>query len=153
MRKPLTFIAVVLAVVALAANVAAQSPPRPSAPPKVVVVNAYPTTSIDGATLYQAYCSSCHGPAGRGDGPAARALPEPVPDLTKYSQTHDGKCLARVLVELQGGHRGPTEPKVSEKNLDMPNWGPIFKSLSSDQGMAYLRLRNVAGYVEKMQVK
>ena len=55
MRKPLTFIAVVLAVVALAANVAAQSPPRPSAPPKVVVVNAHSTTSVDGATLYQAY--------------------------------------------------------------------------------------------------
>jgi hypothetical protein len=153
MRKPLAFIAVVLAVVALAANVAAQSPPRPSAPPKIVVVKAYPTASIDGATLYQAYCSSCHGPAGKGDGPAARALTSPVPDLTQYSQTHDGKCLASVLAELQAGHRSSNEPKISEKDPDMPNWAPIFTALSNDRSMGYLRLRNVAAHVASIQAK
>src|SRR5512134_3746191 len=37
-----------------------------------------------GARLYAAECASCHGPAGRGDGPAAAAL-TPVPaDLTDF---------------------------------------------------------------------
>jgi hypothetical protein len=58
-----------------------------------------------------------------------------------------------LLAELQTGHRGSTERKVSEKDVDMPNWAPIFKSLSSDQSLAYLRLRNVAAYVSKIQVK
>jgi mono/diheme cytochrome c family protein len=153
MRKPLTFITVVLAVVALAASVAAQSPPRPSAPPTIVVVNAHPTTSIDGATLFQAYCSSCHGTAGRGDGPAARALSAPVPDLTRYSRTHNGDCLRSVLAELQTGHRNPTEAKVSEKDLDMPNWAPIFTSISRDRTMGYLRLSNVARHVATIQAQ
>ena len=77
----------------------------------------------------------------------------PVPNLTLYSQTHDGKCLASVLAELQNGHRSNTEPKVSEKDLDMPNWAPIFTSLSGDRSMGYLRLTNVARHIEKLQVK
>jgi cytochrome c553 len=153
MRKQITFIAVVLAVVALAANVAAQSPPRPAAPPRIVIVAAQSTTAVDGATLFEAYCASCHGSSGKGNGPAARAIPTPVPDLTRYSQMHEGDCLMSLLAELQTGHRGSTEPKVSEKDVDMPNWAPIFKSLSSDQSLAYLRLRNVAAYVSKIQVK
>jgi Cytochrome c len=152
MRKPLTFIAVVLAILALGAGVAAQSPPYPAAPPKVVVVKITPTRSVDGAVLYQAYCASCHGPTGRGDGPAAHALTTPVPDLTQYSQSHSGDCLLSVLGELQAGHRLPAEPKVSEQDLDMPSWGPIFRSLSSaNPEMAYLRLTNVSRHVASIQ--
>ena len=56
MRKPLTFIAVVLAILALGAGVAAQSPPRPAAPPTIIVVNAQPTNSVDGAALSAVMC-------------------------------------------------------------------------------------------------
>jgi cytochrome c553 len=153
MRKPLVSIAVVIAVLALAAGVAAQSPPRPTAPPTVVVVKARPTTSIDGATLYQAYCASCHGPAGKGNGPAARAIPTPVPDLTQYSQVHGEDCLLSVLAALQTGHRRETEGKVSANDLDMPNWAPIFRSLSGDSSLGYLRLRNVAAHVAAIQAQ
>jgi cytochrome c553 len=154
MRKQITFIAVVLAVIALAANVAAQSPPRPAAPPRIVIVAAQPTTSIDGATLFEAYCASCHGSSGRGNGPAARAIPTPVPDLTRYSQAHEGDCLMSLLATLQTGHRSQTEPKVSDNDPDMPNWAPIFRSMSSNnEGLMYLRLRNVAQHVAKLQVQ
>ena len=59
-----------------------------------VSVDAYPTTyrrssvpyqavSIaSGATLYRAHCASCHGTAGRGDGPGGAGLPKPPADLT-----------------------------------------------------------------------
>jgi putative copper export protein/mono/diheme cytochrome c family protein len=44
---------------------------------------AYTTESIvRGARLYPRNCASCHGPAGRGDGPAAAALKVPPADLT-----------------------------------------------------------------------
>jgi putative copper export protein/mono/diheme cytochrome c family protein/peroxiredoxin len=58
-----------------------------------ITVDAYPTTYrrpavpytaasiVAGATLYAEHCASCHGPDGRGDGPAGRALPRRPPDL------------------------------------------------------------------------
>ena len=36
----------------------------------------------DGRSTYVAKCQACHGPNGRGDGPAARALPKPPRDFT-----------------------------------------------------------------------
>jgi len=59
-----------------------------------VSVDAYPTTyrrstvpyhavSIaNGAVLYRGHCATCHGPAGRGDGPGGAGLPKPPADLT-----------------------------------------------------------------------
>ena len=159
MRKPLTFIAVVLAILALGAGVAAQSPPRPSAPPTIIVVNATPSNTVDGAALYQAYCASCHGWNGKGGGQAARAIPTPVPDLTQFASVHSSTvhntndCQLSIIAALQTGHRGPNDPHVTEGDLDMPNWAPIFKSLSSNQAAAYLRMRNVAQHVAAIQVQ
>lgn len=59
-----------------------------------VSVDAYPTTyrrssvpyqavSIaNGAALYREHCATCHGAAGRGDGPGGAGLPKPPADLT-----------------------------------------------------------------------
>jgi high-affinity iron transporter len=35
-----------------------------------------------GRATYVAKCQACHGPEGKGDGPAARALPKPPRDFT-----------------------------------------------------------------------
>jgi high-affinity iron transporter len=35
-----------------------------------------------GRAIYVAKCQACHGEAGKGDGPAAAALPKPPPDMT-----------------------------------------------------------------------
>lgn len=60
----------------------------------LLTVDAYPTTFatsptefadssiMHGARLFAANCTSCHGADGRGDGQAARSLPEPPADLT-----------------------------------------------------------------------
>jgi putative copper export protein/mono/diheme cytochrome c family protein len=57
-------------------------------------VDAYPTTYrrssvpyqavsvANGAALYRVHCAQCHGPHGRGDGPAGAGLPRPPADLT-----------------------------------------------------------------------
>jgi putative copper resistance protein D len=57
---------------------------------------AFPTTFVTsptdysvqsiavGADLYAQRCAGCHGPSGRGDGPAAKDLQPPPPDLTAF---------------------------------------------------------------------
>ena len=37
----------------------------------------------EGRAIYVAKCQSCHGPEGRGDGPAARALPKRPRDMSQ----------------------------------------------------------------------
>jgi copper resistance protein D len=66
-----------------------------------MAIDAYPTTYLRptiayqaasiarGAELYRRHCVSCHGVAGYGDGPAARALPKDPADLTaKHAADH-----------------------------------------------------------------
>ena len=40
-----------------------------------------PTDMERGQELYARHCQACHGPTNHGDGPAAAALVQPVPDL------------------------------------------------------------------------
>lgn len=42
-----------------------------------------------GKVLFEAQCSSCHGPGGKGDGPAGQALNPPAADLTKVTEGDD----------------------------------------------------------------
>jgi len=81
-RLPLVAAAAVALVVGL----------RVALPP--LAVDAYPTTFrrstvpyhtvsvASGAALYRAHCALCHGPGGRGDGPAGAGLPKLPADLT-----------------------------------------------------------------------
>jgi putative copper export protein/mono/diheme cytochrome c family protein len=60
----------------------------------LLTVDAYPTTFVasptefadssitHGQALFAANCTACHGADARGDGPAAKSLPEPPADLT-----------------------------------------------------------------------
>ena len=44
----------------------------------------------DGAQLFERFCASCHGVAGRGDGPVASAVPALVPDVTRLAERQGG---------------------------------------------------------------
>ena len=46
--------------------------------------------SLDGKDLYGAYCASCHGISGRGDGPIANELKRKPANLTALAASHGG---------------------------------------------------------------
>jgi mono/diheme cytochrome c family protein len=94
----------------------------------------------DGAVLYRTYCASCHGTAGRGDGPLAEYLRVPATDLTHLAQQHGGRfqedTVARVIDgRARVGAHGPS---------DMPVWGDAFSSALAKGGEARLRERIAA---------
>jgi len=75
-----------------------------------------------GAILYLSYCESCHGVAGRGDGPAAASLRTPPADLTqlwrRYGTPLDREQVAKYIDgRMLAFAHGPRE---------MPIWGDEF---------------------------
>ena len=108
-----------------------------------------PTVAVDGKTLYREYCAVCHGPNGKGSGPAAAALKTAPPDLTRMAQRNNGRFPEdQVLQSLQEG--GSTTAHGSH---DMPIWGSIFNNMNSNPGMAQTRVHAVLQYLEQIQVK
>ena len=61
--------------------------------------------SVDGADLYQAYCASCHGKNGKGDGPVA-ALKATLRDHRRaHCRCGDPPDLVRRDIDSEPGHR------------------------------------------------
>jgi mono/diheme cytochrome c family protein len=73
--------------------------------------------------VFRTYCASCHGVAGRGDGPVAGELKNVPPDLTKYTERNGGVFPSERLLQLIDG-RGLAVHGTRE----MPVWGDAFKS-------------------------
>ncbi len=60
-------------------------------------------TSVQlGSRLYRAHCAVCHGPAGRGDGPAAPSLVPRPADLRRTARMPDVLVFARITEGLPG---------------------------------------------------
>jgi len=73
---------------------------------------------------YRSSCASCHGLAGRGDGPLANALKRTPADLTKLTENNNGVFpFARVYNVIDG-----RIAIMAHGPRDMPVWGEIFKS-------------------------
>ena len=103
--------------------------------------------SIKGPDLYRAYCASCHGLTGRGDGPAAPALKTKIPDLTLLARNNGGMFpTARVRKMISGD-----EVLASHGSREMPIWGPIFHQVEEDRDFGAVRLANLAKYLESIQ--
>ena len=109
--------------------------------------------SNSGKQLYLQYCSSCHGPEGKGDGKISRELKFRVPSLTGLAKKNYGMFpLDDVMATIDGrravrGH--------GERN--MPVWGETF--YSEAEGKKYselttlLKAKIIAEYVATLQQK
>ena len=104
--------------------------------------------SLDGASLFQAYCASCHGPNGKGSGPAAGVLTVEVPDLTRLAEVNGGSFPAdRVRAIISGDQPGTP----AHGSREMPIWGPIFKRIAWDQDLYRLCIYNLTKHLESLQ--
>ena len=103
-----------------------------------------------GKAMYNAYCASCHGMDGKGNGPAAQALKAQPTDLTTLAAQNGGEFPAASVGNVI---RGDTTA-AAHGAKDMPVWGPVFLSVSNrDQAQVLLRIHNLTDYIKQLQAK
>lgn len=103
--------------------------------------------SLKGPDLFRAYCVSCHGLSGKGDGPGAPALKAKVPDLTLLANRHGGQFPSALVREFIAGDK----VAPSHGSREMPIWGPIFHRVEEDRDFGNVRLENLVTYLASIQ--
>jgi mono/diheme cytochrome c family protein len=115
---------------------------RQSATPPLMI------ESITGQDSFEFYCASCHGKAGKGDGPMAQALKTRPTDLTVLARRNDGAFPKSHVLEIVTGAGRPIDAHGSG---DMPVWGPIFRGLDPSAVRVRQRIDNIVAYIETLQ--
>jgi cytochrome c oxidase cbb3-type subunit 3 len=125
-RAAVTAVAVGAAVLALAGVAAFWLLRKPPEPPPAEV--ARDPRLAAGRAVYLDRCASCHGPKGKGDGPAAKALTgPPVGDLTGAKWKH-GDRPEQVRAVIADG----------VKTAAMPGWKRALTAEQIDDVTAYV---------------
>ena len=121
-----------------------------SAKSQIKKVPAPYTNPSSGKDMYVAYCASCHGQDGMGNGPAAPALKTRPTDLTILAVKNGGKFPDAHIAEIIKGDT----LTAAHGNKEMPVWGPVFRSLGRhDAAQEQMRIHNLTGYLESIQQK
>jgi len=81
----------------------------------------------EGVALFRRHCASCHGIAGRGDGPAAAGLAGTPADLTSLRRA--GRFQEADLMATIDGRK----QVAIHGSRDMPVWGRIFEQAHGDE--------------------
>ena len=89
-----------------------------------------------GAQAFRTYCASCHGAAGRGDGPVAGDFRRRLPDLTQYSARNGGVFPSERLQRVIDGR-----DITAHGTRDMPVWGDAFRVMPGGLSEAEIRQR------------
>ena len=153
----LRYVCLAALLLVLAVMLAAQTTPNSqssaspqAAKPEVKKVPAVYTDPSSGKGMYTAYCASCHGVDGKGNGPAAPSLKTPPTDLTQLAAKNGGTFPdAHVIQIIKGDSMTP-----AHGNKDMPVWGPVFLLMGQhDTAQVQLRIRNLTRYLQSIQQK
>ena len=144
-------VAVALSLAAFAQTPASgQAGSSASKPVQIKTTTAPYTDPTSGKDMYNAYCASCHGTDGKGDGPAAPALKVPPTNLTELAAKNKGEYPSAAVAQIV---RGDTV-LAAHGGKDMPIWGPVFMSLAHrNQAEELQRIRNLNNYIKGMQQK
>jgi mono/diheme cytochrome c family protein len=130
-----------IAVIVLAALALIEAPALPQNEIRRLAVRRAPT--MMGPALYDTYCAACHGTTGQGDGPAALALENPIPDLARIGIRDGSFDRLHVKQHLSGVATRPSR--------EMPNWDRLFRIVygaPTDQ----LVLERLALHLETLQI-
>lgn len=138
-----------LSLVAIVAPARAQEASSESKKAGYQVPN-YLIESLDGRDLFRAYCTACHGADARGGGPAASSLKTKPPDLTRIAQRRGGVF---PLADIEQFIAGEESSAKTHGQREMPVWGPILSQIQRDRDFGKVRIRNLAKYLESLQVK
>ncbi len=108
------------------------SPPTPPTAPSQPAAPPASPAPVQADALYKQYCASCHGPDGKGNGPAAVALPVKPVDHTNpavMSKISDAELFKAIKEGGQGVGKSPA----------MPPWGGTLKDEQIRALVAYVR--------------
>ena len=118
-----------------------------------------PTGKVTSAALeFRQWCASCHGPKGKGDGPAVVGLSTKPPDLTLLSKSAGGVFPEQVVKDvLNGGGKAI----AAHGSAEMPVWGTIFRTPAKGAiGQPHFtpqqtaaRIQRIVNYLEEIQEK
>lgn len=81
--------------------------------------------AMSGQQLYSRFCASCHGVAGRGDGPVSKSIRIEVPDLTLIARRAGGKYPRQRIVQIIDGRH----ILGAHGTRTMPVWGEDLSRL------------------------
>jgi mono/diheme cytochrome c family protein len=124
--------------------------PASAQSPAVKRVPARYTSPASGSDMYLAYCASCHGTKGLGDGSVAEHLKAAVPDLTTLAKQNKGVFPTQRVSQIIQGEGGLKTHGLQ----DMPVWGPVFRSLNNSQEpVVRMRVTNLTKHIESLQAK
>ena len=90
----------------------------------LLIGEAFPVAAsavpANGKAAYEKYCLVCHGPQGKGDGPAGRALKPPAADFTSAESKKKPKADLLQIVEngKPGTAMGPWKNQLSQAELN-----------------------------------
>lgn len=112
----------------------------------VTVTNTSPAS---GSGMYLAFCASCHGLDGKGDGPVGNVLNTAPSDLTTIAKRNGGRYPASKIVEVLGRAPGA----AAHGTGDMPVWGDRFRANRENDAIVQMRISNLNRYLESLQVK
>jgi mono/diheme cytochrome c family protein len=138
----------VLVLMLAAASLSAPSASQTQTVPTVKREAAPIVRPDSGADMFKAYCASCHGPNGKGDGPAAPAMRTPPTDLTRLAAAHGGAFPTKDVSDvLRVG-----SPLPAHGSADMPIWGAAFRAMD-DEGIVTIRIANLIDHLKTLQGK
>ena len=115
--------------------------------PAIEKVPVSPTSPDSGRQMFAHYCAACHGPSGKGDGPAAASFKKAPRDLTKLTHDNGGKYPSAHVAAILG-----LDECCVHGSKVMPVWGPILSSVSGSQAERQMRISSLVKYIETLQV-
>ena len=101
-----------------------------------------------GRAIYVQLCVSCHGPSGKGDGPASGALKKPPADLTNIAQKYNGFPGDKIMTWIDG-----EKASSAHGTREMPVWGRQFRRITGSQAEAMGEVYALTKYLESIQKK